>query len=125
MYKNLILALSLLLSAGWLQAQTRVSSSDTSQAPAKTSGPTTIRGCLQSAAGTFTLTESNGTVHRLSGYANKLSHQVGHEVQITGKPGVKTVDTSQQNIASSAEEIPVFEVKTVTHIADTCKSPGK
>jgi|SRR5271157_2657114 len=119
MHKTVILAL--LLFAAWLQAQPANPSSDKN----KPSDVTTIQGCLQSAAGIFTLTESNGTVHRLSGYANKLSHHVGHEVQITGKPGVNTVSDTSYGAASSAEEIPVFDVKTVTHIADTCKSPAK
>ena len=120
MRKILMLAL-LLLCTACVQAQPANPSSDKDKA----SDVTTIQGCLQSAAGIFTLTESNGTTHRLSGYANKLSHQIGREVKITGAPGVKTIDTSQQNIEPSASEIPVFNVKSVTRIADTCKSPAK
>jgi hypothetical protein len=123
MLKTLVLAL-LLLSAAGLQAQ-QTPSSETHQAPAEASALTIIQGCLQSTAGIYTLTENDGTVHRLSRYANKLSPHVGQEVQITGAPGVKTISTTQQNIASSAIEIPVFNVKTVTRIADSCKSPGK
>jgi hypothetical protein len=115
--------LALVLCAAWLQAQEGYPSASEKQK----SSPelTTIQGCLQSAGGRYTLTESDGTEHRLSGYANKLGKQVGHEVEITGKPGVKTVGTTQQNIASSAIEIPVFYVQTVTHVADACKSPDK
>ncbi len=120
MRKTLTLA-SLLLSAVWLQAQTANPSSDKN----KTSGPATIEGCLQSAGGEFTLTESNGTVHQLSGSGNKLNHQVGHEVQITGKASTKTTADTSYGAASSAQVVPVFEVKTVTQVADTCKSPGK
>jgi len=120
MHRTLTLAL-LVLSAAWLQAQPANPPSESS----KSSAPTTIEGCLQNSLGIYTLTESDGTVHRLSGYANKLGRQVGHEVKITGKPGVKTIDTSQQNIEPSATEIPVFDVKTVTRVVDTCKSPGK
>ena len=119
MRKTLTLAL-LLLSAVWLQAQTNPSSDKS-----KTSGPVTIEGCLQSAGGEFTLTESNGTVHQLSGSGNKLGHQVGHEVQITGKHSTKTTADTSYGAASSAQVVPVFEVKTVTQVADTCKSPGK
>ena len=81
---------------------------------------TTIQGCLQSAAGHFSLTESNGTVHQLA-FSKKLTHFDGHEVQITGKPSTKTVSDTSYGAASSAEEFPIFEVKTVTQLADTCK----
>ena len=121
MPRTLMLALLLLSSAAWLQAQPANPPSGES----KSSEPTTIQGCLQTSGGIYNLTESDGTVHRLSRYANKLSRQVGHEVRITGKPGVKTLSSTQQNIASSATEIPVFNVKTVTLVADTCKAPGK
>ena len=117
MYKPLRLAL-LLLSAAWLQAQPANPSSDNN----KTTDLTTIEGCLQSSGGHYTLTENNGTEHRLSGYANKLGRQVGHEVQITGKPSVKTTSTTSWGAASSAAQQPVFDVKTVTHVADTCKA---
>jgi hypothetical protein len=117
MHKTLILASLFLLSAAWLQAQPANPSSDKSAA-----SDTTIEGCLQSANGHYTLTEKNGTVHRLSGYANKLSHHVGHEVKITGKPSVKTTDTTSWGTASSAVEQPVFDVSTVTHVADTCQA---
>src|SRR5271166_1583732 len=81
------------------------------------SAPTTIQGCLQSAAGHFSLTESNGTVHQLA-FSKKLIHFDGHEVTITGKPSVRTVSETSYGAASSAEEFPIFEVKTVTQLAD-------
>jgi Protein of unknown function (DUF5818) len=118
MSKTLVLALLLLLSAAWAQALGGDPSSNADQKSA--SGLTTIQGCLQSASSQFTLTDSNGTVHRLS-FSNKLTHHVGHEVQITGKPGVKTTETTTYGAGSSAEETPIFEVKTVTYVADTCK----
>ena len=118
MYKTLMLALSLLISAAWLQAlEGYPPSNDQKSTPELT----TIAGCLQYAGGSYSLTDSSGKVYRLA-YSNKLNHHAGHEVQITGKPSVKTIDTSQQNIEPSAREIPIFEVKTVTHVADTCKA---
>lgn len=115
MHKLLILAL--LLSPEWVQAQPAGPSSDKN----KTASLTTIDGCLQSADNEFTLTESDGTSHTLAGNGNKLNHQVGHQVEITGKPGIRTVDTTPVGGASSAKEIPVFEVKSLKQIADTCK----
>lgn len=118
MYATAKLALLLIVSAAGLQAQ----QGETGPATAKTSGGTTLQGCLSSAGGEYSLTDSSGAKHQLSGSANKLKAQVGHEVEITGKPSTKTVADTSYGAASSAEVIPVFEVKSVKQIADTCKS---
>jgi hypothetical protein len=68
----------------------------------------------------YTLTDSNGKVYQLSDEANKLTKHVGHEVKITGTPGVRTRDTTQQGTESTVKEIPVIRVKSVTHVADKC-----
>jgi hypothetical protein len=120
MRKSVVFALLLLISAAWLWAQQGNPPSDTGKA----SGPTTIEGCLQSAAGVYSLTDSSGKVYRLA-YSKKLNGHAGQEVQLTGKPGVKTVSDTNYGVASSAELIPIFEVKTVTQVAETCKTPGK
>ena len=120
MHKTVLLALALLISAVCSPAQQGHSSSSADQK--NVPGLTTIEGCLQSASGQYSLTDSSGKVYQLSGYANKLSRHIGHQVQITGKPGVKTVSDTSYGAASSAEQIPVFDVKTVTHVADTCKA---
>jgi hypothetical protein len=127
MRKTLIPALGLLVlvSAVCLRGQSGSSSPDAGQAPAKASGKTaaltTIEGCLQSSQGQYTLTDNEGTVHQLSGAANKLVHHVGHQVELTGKPGIRTSDTTQPGTSSSAIEERVFEVKSIKPIADTCK----
>jgi len=112
MYKTLMLALALIVSAAWLQAQDTMGKSS----------PVTLEGCLSNHNGQYWLTESNGTVHQLSSNAQKLSPNVGHEVQITGMPGVKTTDTTIQGEASAAKEKAVFKVRSVTSVADTCKA---
>ena len=112
MPKTLLLILALLISTVWLRAQ------DAGQ----TSSATTIQGCLKYSKGHYRLTEDNGTVHQLSGEANKLTKHVGHEVEITGMPGVRTVGTTIQGSASSAKEEQVFKVKSVKHVADACTS---
>ncbi|MGC2108305.1 MAG: hypothetical protein WA655_02240 [Candidatus Korobacteraceae bacterium] len=119
MRKTLLLTLILLTSAVWLQAQ------DSGQMSNKSSSPTTIEGCLKHTDGHYRLTDSNGAVYQLSNEANKLTHYVGQQIKVTGMMGVRTVDTTIQGAASSAKEQPVFKVKTVTHVADTCKSPGQ
>lgn len=88
----------------------------------KTAGAATMQGCLSSSSGQYYLTDSSGTKHELSGNDHKLKGQVGHEVEITGKPSVRTEASTSYGAGSSAEEIPVFEVKTVKQLADACQS---
>jgi hypothetical protein len=112
--KILMLTLVLLVSAVWLQAQ------DAGMAPS----PTTIQGCLQY-KGHYYLTDSSGMVYQLSGAAQKLQAHVGHTIEVTGMAGTRTVGTTVQGSASTAKEQPVFKVKSIKHIADTCKAAGQ
>ena len=118
MVKTLMLIVLLLVSAVWLQAESASLSSDKNQ---NSSDLTTIQGCLQTSLGEYTLTEKDGTIHQLTGAANKLGHHVGHEVELSGKPAVKTVDTTGAGTASSAALQAVFEVRTVKYIAARCR----
>jgi hypothetical protein len=113
--KTFMLILVLLMSAVWMQAQ------DAGQAKGKASDLTTIEGCLQSSAGQYSLIDDTNTIHHLVGGAAKLKPHVGHQVEITGKPGVRTIDTTPLGAGSSAVVQPIFEVKSVKHIADTCQ----
>ena len=122
MRKTIILTLVLLISAVWLQAQSAKPPSEAGKPADKTSDLPTLEGCLQSSNGHYTLTEDDGTTHRLSGAANKLGHQVGRQIEVSGKPGYSTEDTTPAGAGSSAVEWPVFEVKSVKRIADKCKS---
>jgi hypothetical protein len=114
--RKILLTLVLLLTATWLLAQDNMGKSS------GTSSTTTIEGCLSNHNGQYWLTQKDGSVYQLSSHANVLKEHVGHEVEITGVPGVKTTDTTVQGAASSAKEQPVFRVKSVKHIADTCKT---
>jgi hypothetical protein len=105
--------LVLLISAVWLQAQ------DAGQTMGK-SDLMTVQGCLQVSNGRYSLTESNGDVHQLTGAATKLSKHIGHEVEITGTPRTRAASTTQQGTASTAHVVPAIGVKTIKHIADTC-----
>ena len=87
---------------------------------AQDAGTKTIQGCLQYTKRHYVLTDSSGTAHQLSGYANKLKDHVGHEVAITGTEGVHTTGMTQDGMASSAHQTPVFKVQSIKHIADTC-----
>jgi len=111
--KILTLTLVLLISAVWMQAQ--------DAGKGKTSNLETIEGCLQSSEGQYSLIDDTNTIHRLTGGASKLKQHVGHQVEITGKPGVRTLDTTPLGAGSSAVVQAIFEVKSVKHIADICK----
>ena len=124
MYKTLLLTLVLLISVIGLHAQAANPSPDSGQPAAKVSDLPTLEGCLQESDGQYTLTENDGTTHDLSGGFSKLKHQVGHQVEITGKPGTRSFDTTPAGGASSIIIKPVFEVKSVKQLADKCKSAG-
>jgi hypothetical protein len=118
MRKTLMLALLLLLSAAWLQGQPVNPSSDKNNP----SEPVTIQGCLQNPENKFTLIESDGTTHVLSGSSSKLGKEVGHEVELTGKNESETLDATPPGGASAVKIITVFHVKTIKHIDNTCKT---
>lgn len=121
MYKKIVVALVLLFSAVWLQAQ--AAGQDGTSSNSTTS--TTVQGCLQNRAGRYTLKASDGMVYKLTGEANKLKDHVGHEVEITGKPAVRTYSTTQEGSASTTREQHVIRVESIKHIADTCTAPSK
>ena len=84
---------------------------------------TTLQGCLHIDSSQYILTEPNGTSHLLSGAAKQLGRVVRHEVELEGKPGVRTSDATSVGGASSVTQYVVFEVKTVKDLAAECKSP--
>ena len=112
--RKILVVLVLLLCAVCLLAQDNMG---------KSSGTTTtIQGCL-SKDGYYFLTDSSGKKYHLVGYNTKeIAEHVGHTVAITGTPTIKTTDTTVQGAESSAKEVPAFKVKSLKHIADTCKS---
>jgi len=112
---NIIAVLAISALAVGLQAQ------DAGQPAGKKPDLTALQGCLRTSVGHYTLTEEDGTTHLLSGAANKLGHQVGRQIEVTGKPAIRTLDNTPQGGASSAVEQEVFEVKTVKRLADVCK----
>jgi hypothetical protein len=113
--RKILVLLVLVLSASWLLAQ------DTMSKPSGGAG-TTIQGCLSTASEHYYLTDSSGKRYFLSGYANKLKDHVGHTVNITGMLGEKTTDTTQQGVGSTATQMQVFKVKSIQHVADSCKA---
>lgn len=115
MHKAVLFTLVLLASAVCMQAQAAAQTSDNS------SSTTTLQGCLKF-EGHYRLTDNSGVVHQLTGAANRLTHYVNRQIEVTGTPVVRTVDNTQQGQESSAREQQVFRVKTIKQIADSCSA---
>ena len=123
MARKLLLALSLLVSAVWLQAQSQYPQTESSQTEASASGQTTVQGCLQGSDGNYTLTDKTGTTYQLQGDTSKLSAHVGHEVQITGSTTAASSTTSPTTgTAAGATQQSTLTVQKMKHISETCKS---
>jgi len=119
MTRTLLLALTLLVSAAWVQAQDQYPQTGSSQTGATASGQTTVEGCLRHSDGNYTLTDNAGTTYQLQGATSKLKEHLGHEVQITGSTmsGATSTTTGTQTGTQSS-----LMVESVKHISKTCKS---
>jgi hypothetical protein len=83
-----------------------------------------LQGCLQRSEGKYILVDKENTYERLSD-TSKLSKLVGHEIKVSGKRTMKTLDTTQAGTASSAVEVRFIDVKTVTDVAPNCHEYGR
>jgi len=117
-----LLAVLLLAMSISLCAQSGDSGADKLQAPP--TAPNSIHGCLQRSGFQYNLIEDSGKSLVLTGDTAKLRHLGGHQVEITGKPAVKTINTTEQWAASTVEEIPAFEVNSAKLVSKTCSSPS-
>ncbi len=82
--------------------------------------PPVISGCLERSGFYYAVVGKDGTAYDLTGSTTHLSRYVGHEVEITGEPTVVSVSTTMIHAASSVEEYPALEVKTVKELAGAC-----
>ncbi len=105
--KTAILLLSMLtLAATIATAQTTThsnyASSSGNQAAATTSQSGDLRGCLSGSQGNYTLLDHQGKSHKVVGDNRELWDDVGHEVDLTGKPnsGNAFQETEITDIAS-------------------------
>lgn len=132
MRKVLILTLVMFFSAIWLEAQTGTAS--------RTSGAGALQGCLAFNNGNYILTNKSGHAYQLSSKTpNLLTRYVGQEIKVSGRPvpsssmnsmnsmnsNTRSRDTSMQTATTSTRDQQVFEVRTVTHVSDTCESKSK
>jgi Protein of unknown function (DUF5818) len=131
MFKALMLALALLLSTAWLQAQEQYPQAGSNQKEATASDQVTVQGCLQGSDGNYTVTDNSGTTYQLQGDTSKLSAHVGHEVQITGttsgagatnpNAGAGTTNPTTGTPTAGAQQS-TLTVQNMKHISKTCKS---
>jgi hypothetical protein len=126
MARMLLLALTLLLSAAWLQAQDQYGSQTGSSQTGTAAGQTTVDGCLQGSNGNYTLTDKSGTTYQLQGDTSKLSDHVGHEVRLTGTSSGSSATSSSMSGQASGPQQPTLTVHSMKHISKTCQSaPSK
>ncbi|MFZ0807531.1 MAG: hypothetical protein WAN03_15155 [Candidatus Sulfotelmatobacter sp.] len=125
--KHLMLLAVLFLGVTWVSAQTTSSQdpasgqssqmSKTSQS--NTASQTTVEGCLSSANGSYTLTDSQGKAYQLMGDSAKLSKHVGHEVKITGTESAAGSASSNPSGMAGGSQMSI-EVSSLKHISKTC-----
>ena len=84
--------------------------------------PPVIEGCLERWGFYYKVIGPDGTVYNLTRCTTGLKQYVGHEVEITGKPTVISLDTTEIHAASTVEELPALAVKSVKELSSTCKS---
>lgn len=129
MYKKLMLALVLITSAAWLEAQAGYPQSDASQmgqTSGKTASQASVEGCLHGSNGNYTLVADSGTVYQLTGDTSKLSEHVGHEMRIMGTTSSSPSGASTPSaMTPGASPTTMLEVKSAQHISKTCKAMSR
>jgi Protein of unknown function (DUF5818) len=83
---------------------------------------------LQGSSGSYTLTADDGTTYQLTGKTSDLSAHVGHQVEITGKTSGSSApsgSSASSTPGASAAGGSTLDVKSMKHIAKTCKSAAK
>ena len=105
------------------------------------SGHTTLRGCLSSSGGGYTLTDASGTQYQLSGDTSKLSQHVNNEVEVKGSTsassgyGTGSTGTSASTGSSAGSQSAtgsagagsagqMFTVSKVKKISGSCNTSG-
>jgi hypothetical protein len=84
--------------------------------------PPVISGCLERSGFYYAVVGKDGTAYDPTGSTIHLNHYVGHEVEITGSPTVISVSTTMIHAASSVEEYPALEIKSVKELSGACNA---
>src|ERR1035441_1178303 len=115
---TLMLVLVLVGCALWLQAQQGIPGRE--GLDSNQYYPPVISGCLERSGFYYAVVGKDGTAYDLTGSTTHLSRYVGHKVEITGNPTVVSVSTTMTQAASSVEEYPTLEIKTVKELSGAC-----
>ena len=85
-----------------------------------------LQGCLQwdQEHAQYILINKNNEYQRLS-KTSALHKLVGHEVKITGKSAIRTIDLTPAGGASNVVQQPYIQVKTVQDVAPNCHEYGR
>jgi hypothetical protein len=85
---------------------------------------TTIRGCLNSSGGGYTLTDASGTTYQLQGDTSKLASHVNNEVELKGTAsGASSAGSSASaGSASGASGSQMFNVTKVKKVSSSCST---
>jgi hypothetical protein len=114
-----VLGLVLLGCSIGLPARQAVAQAEGGQTHDSEANRVTAEGCLQRYGWQYFLNERDGTQEQLTGYP-KLKDLVGHDIEISGVRGVKTVDATPPGGGSSVVMHPVINVKTVKDLGKGC-----
>jgi hypothetical protein len=117
--RHLLLFSVLLLGMSWAVAQSYPKQDKTRS----TGGQETVKGCLSSNGGTYTLTDKNGKNFQLTGDTAKLSEHVGHEIKVTGTASSAAASSSDATGQAGGGQ-PTLEVSSVKHVAKSCEGKG-
>jgi Protein of unknown function (DUF5818) len=96
---------------------------------------TTLRGCLNSSGGGYTLTDASGTQYQLTGDTSKLSKHVNNEVEVKGNTTSGSMGASASTGSAAGSQSAtgstaagssgqMFNVTKVKKISGTCNTSG-
>ena len=109
MCKVLMLVVILVVPTIWLQAQEGHPGLDGVVPPVPYPYPAAVSGCLERSGFYYTVIGEDGTAYDLTGSTNGLIHYVGHQVEITGKPTVVSLDTTQKTRHPPSKKTPLWK----------------
>lgn len=88
-------------------------------------GHTTLRGCLSSSGGGYTLTDASGAQYQLTGDSSKLSQLVNDEIEVKGSAEAGSSAGSQTATGSSGRTSnQMFNVTKVKKVSSKCNAGG-
>ena len=117
---TLMVLVGLVVAALWLQAQEGHPGRE--GLDSAENYPPVVSGCLERSGFYYAVVGKDGTAYDLTGSTTHLSQYVGHEVEVTGKPTVVSVSTTMIHAASTVEEYPALEIKTVKELSGACSA---